>query len=80
MEGIPYHGPDVDVWALGVTLYVMLTYDIPFNSYDRSIYRWPETPLVSNFAKSFVAKIFVGPNDRADIDTLMTLMDDSFSE
>ncbi|OHT17005.1 CAMK family protein kinase [Tritrichomonas foetus] len=57
----------VDIWALGVCTFLMLTAKQPFHHGDRQEtyqnikdinYKWPKTPLVSDVAKSFIEAIF----------------------
>lgn len=66
VTGNPDHTPAIDIWALGVCVFLMLTGKQPFKSTDRKetykkikhvTYAWPATPVVSDTAKSFVDSV-----------------------
>lgn len=57
----PYHGPEIDIWALGVILYILVTGFIPFNTSAHIIeisYHWPHNLDVTAQLKDFIARIF----------------------
>jgi serine/threonine protein kinase len=66
VSGVESHTPAIDIWALGVCVFAMLTGQQPFKSNKRDEtynnikmvqYRWPEMPLLSESAKSFVNSV-----------------------
>lgn len=66
-----YMGEMVDVWCLGVTLYIMLSAAEPFFSNSNSDtkmkivnYQWSTMEHASNEAKDLIKMIFTPPNQR----------------
>jgi serine/threonine protein kinase len=56
-----YSGPSVDIWAMGVLLFVMLTGFIPFDTPQKVVdvkYAWPENIPVASNAKELISRCF----------------------
>ena len=67
LSQVEKHTPAADVWALGVCTFLMLTGKQPFQVEDRKetyrrvrhrIFEWPEKPVLSDAAKSFIESIW----------------------
>lgn len=60
-KGLKYHGPEVDIWSLGVVLFVITTGFIPFNDSTHVMqirYHWPKSRKFSESLKGLVDLIF----------------------
>jgi serine/threonine protein kinase len=70
---LQYQGPEIDVWALGVILFVMITSFVPFNNSSNVIemrYQWPSS-LVSDELKDMVGQIFRKSKERCNLDAII---------
>lgn len=75
------HSYAIDVWAIGVSTFIMLTGKQPFKSINKKStfdkiyhvsYTWPPIPHVSETAKSFVDSVLRrNPNERPTVDVLL---------
>ena len=73
-EGKPYHGPEVDVWSMGVILFILTTGFIPFNSSAHVMeirYHWPNESAMSKELVDLVAKIFRPSASRCTVDDMI---------
>ncbi len=75
VASVKYKGPAVDIWAMGVVLYVMVTGYVPFSSPDRIRtlrWDWPpgSTPSVS--LQKLLSSIFQPSEKRATMDQLLS--------
>ncbi len=73
-EGKPYHGPEVDVWSMGVILFILTTGFIPFNSSSHVMeirYHWPNEATVSRELVDLVAKIFRPSSSRCSVEDMI---------
>ncbi|OHT12226.1 hypothetical protein TRFO_18027 [Tritrichomonas foetus] len=75
------HSFAVDIWAMGISVFIMLTGHPPFRALKRDdtyqkirrgVYAWPNNPIVTDNAKSFVDLMLkCNPHDRPKADTLI---------
>jgi serine/threonine protein kinase len=71
----PYWGPDVDIWAAGCVLYVMLTEFIPFSSAARCMaleWRFPPDMEPSPKLQALLGSIFQTAARRASMEALLS--------
>ncbi|KAJ2106613.1 hypothetical protein GGF48_006119, partial [Coemansia sp. RSA 921] len=79
VNGVPYMGPEVDIWALGVCLYIMLCAKVPFpgNSlqeiYSSVISSIPNVPeYLTEEAQDLLSKMLLRDQDmRISMDDLL---------
>ncbi|RKP02148.1 hypothetical protein CXG81DRAFT_326, partial [Caulochytrium protostelioides] len=84
IQGLAYEGPPIDVWALGVILFALLTKELPFvtrpgertramfHRIARAEYKWPAGVAVDPLAKDLVGLILVPfPSRRATIPQIL---------
>jgi len=69
-----YQGPEVDIWAFGVMLYIMITGFLPFNDTKSIVsikYGYPPNIKISKEFKELLSCIFVPSWGRYNIERLM---------
>lgn len=81
VDGLGGHGFEVDIWALGVSTFQMLTGRLPFegpnkHSIEEKIkkcdYKFPQNCQISSEAKDFIEKILqIDPDERPTLYDLM---------
>jgi PAS domain S-box-containing protein len=81
-EGKPYRGPEVDVWSMGVILFILTTGFIPFNSsthimeiryewHDGKRYVWPDERAASMELRDLIAGIFRPSGTRCTVEDMI---------
>lgn len=77
LTGAAYRGPEIDIWSLGVTFYVLLTATLPFLGSDLSeLRRAQHVPLardgsVSNDAWELLTRMLqIDPNQRITVEEM----------
>ena len=69
-ERRPYYGPSVDIWSLGVILYLLSTPFVPFPTPSDTValkYVWPKKPRRSDELKHLVSLIFQRADTRCPL-------------
>lgn len=77
--GKPYHGPECDVWSLGVILYCMLTANMPFDDSNPARFlqviqsgRYTPPPSASDSARDLISKMLdPNPKTRASVSEVL---------
>ncbi|XP_030630694.1 NUAK family SNF1-like kinase 1 [Chanos chanos] len=77
VNGKPYHGPEVDSWALGVLLYTLVYGTMPFDGGDHKILIWQisngeyKEPTQSSDARGLIRwMLMVNPERRATLEDI----------
>ena len=73
-ERRPYYGPHVDIWAMGVLLFVLATSYLPFNTPSNICdyrYGWPTKCSASASFRSLVSGIFKPIDQRLSLDGIV---------
>lgn len=69
-----YVGPEVDVWSMGVILFILATGFIPFNSSAHVMeirYHWPTNRFFSEELRDLVARIFRPRETRCTVEDII---------
>lgn len=69
----PYYGPAVDVWAVGVILYILVTGYVPFSQSSHVLeihYFWPKEAVISENLRHFISGILQPESSRATVEQL----------
>lgn len=70
----PYVGPEIDVWSLGVIVFILATGFIPFNSSAHVMerrYHWPSDREFSKELRHMVARIFCARDTRCSLEDII---------
>ncbi len=70
----PYHGPETDVWSMGVILFILASGFLPFNDSQSVIelhYMWPSSVKISVDLQDLVKRIFQHCEKRCTVEEMI---------